>query len=81
METVYDWVTMAVFGGLVVLFLHRSMNPQPNDPMWRYLPPAVGCGVANWVGNQGYGVFSALILAAVLAYVFLILHPFKDLKF
>jgi hypothetical protein len=80
-ETVYDWVTMAVFGGLVVLFLHRSTHPGPDDPMWRYLPPAVGCAVANYVGNQGYSVVSALILAAVLAYVLLVLHPFRDLRF
>src|SRR5438270_378984 len=26
MDTVYDWMTIAVFGGLVVLFLHRSMQ-------------------------------------------------------
>ena len=28
METVYDWVTVAIFAGLVVLFMQRSMSDQ-----------------------------------------------------
>ena len=52
METVYDWITVAIFGGLVVLFLHRSVQPgDPQDTILHYLPPAVGCAVANWLGN------------------------------
>ena len=43
-ETVYDWITVAIFGGLVVLFLHRSVQPgEPQDTILHYLPPAVGC--------------------------------------
>ena len=47
METVYDWITVAIFGGLVVLFLHRSVQPgEPQDTILHYLPLAVGCAVA-----------------------------------
>ena len=80
METIYDWITVAAFGALVVLFLHRSVKNEPDDPMWRYLPPAVGCALSNYVGNQGQGVLSALVMAAVVAYVLIVLKPFKDLK-
>ncbi|WP_293678084.1 XrtV sorting system accessory protein [uncultured Phenylobacterium sp.] len=85
METVYDWITVAIFGGLVVLFLHRSVQPgEPQDTILHYLPPAVGCAVANWVGNppQNQGLFSFLIVLGVLIYVLLVLKPFGfDFKF
>lgn len=81
METVYDWITVAIFGGLVVLFLHRSTAEQePQDTIYHYLPPAIGCAVANYVGNQGYGPASAAIVVGVLAYIVLVLKPF-GLKF
>lgn len=85
METVYDWITVAIFGGLVVLFLHRSVQPgEPQDTIYHYLPPAVGCAVANWVGNppQNQGLLSFLIVAGVLIYVLFVLKPFGfDFKF
>lgn len=81
METVYDWITVAIFGGMVVLFLHRSTQEEPpKDSLLQYLPPAVGCALANYVGNHGQGPLSALIVVAVLVYIALVLRPF-DLKF
>ncbi len=78
LETVYDWITVAIFGGLVVLFLHRSVaEEEPQDTILHYLPPAVGCALANWVGNNGQGPLSAIIVVAVLAYIILVLKPFK----
>lgn len=79
METVYDWITVAIFGGLVVLFLHRSVQPgEPQDHILQYLPPAIGCAIANWVGNppQDQGLLSFLIVLAVLIYVVIVLKPF-----
>ena len=81
METVYDWITVAIFGGLVVLFLHRSMQEgEPQDTIYHYLPPAIGCAIANYVGNHGQGPLSAIIVVGVLIYVVLILKPFGGLK-
>ena len=79
METVYDWITVAIFGGLVVLFLHRSVQPgDPQDTILHYLPPAVGCAVANWLGNplQNQGLFSFLMVVVVVLYVIQVLKPF-----
>jgi hypothetical protein len=82
LETVYDWITVAIFGGLVVLFLQRSMaEGEPQDTILHYLPPAIGCAVANYVGNEGYGPLSALIVVGVLAYIWFVLKPFQGLKF
>ena len=91
METVYDWITVALFGALVVLFLLfwaarklvHSTQTEHQDTIYHYLPPAVGCAVANYVGNDhenyfnGYGgPISAAIVVAVLIYVVLVLRPF-----
>lgn len=81
METVYDWITVAIFGGLVVLFLHRSVQPgEPQDTILHYLPPSVGCAVANWFGNRGDSLISFVIVAVVVLYIALVLKPF-GLKF
>ena len=81
METVYDWISVAIFAGLVVLFLHRSMaQGEPQDTILHYMPPAVGCALANYVGNHGQGPLSALIVVAVLAYIVVVLKPFDILK-
>ena len=79
METIYDWITIAIFGGLVVLFLHRSTSEaEPEDTIFHYLPPAIGCAVANYAGNKGQGPLSAVIMVAVLVYIVLVLKPFKQ---
>lgn len=75
METIYDWVTVAIFAGLVVLFLQRSTAEEPSDRLIDYLPPALGCAVANWLGNNGYPVPAVLAIAAVGAYTWYVLKP------
>lgn len=78
-HTINDWMTMGVFAGLIVLFLHRSMaTGEPKDHLWQYLPPAVGCAIANYVGNQGFGVWAGLILLGVIGYILVVLKPFDQ---
>lgn len=91
METVYDWVTVAIFAGLIVLFLHRSSTDgEPQDTIWQYLIASVGCAVANYLGNQavkheGGGVdylnhgLALAVLAGTLGYIWVVLKPFKKL--
>lgn len=81
METIYDWMSVAIFGALVILFLHRSVGDQePTDSILHYMPPAIGCAAANYLGNEGQGPLSALIVVGVLAYIVLVLKPFGGLK-
>lgn len=75
METLYDWLALLAFAGLIVLFLQRSSMDEPPDTIWHYLPPAIGCAVSNYLGNEGMGVFAILMLAAVGVYVYLVLKP------
>lgn len=76
METVYDWVTVAVFAGLAVLFLQRSSEDRPRDKMIHYLPPAAGCAISNYLGNEGYMLPAIALVVAAMAYIYFILRPF-----
>ncbi len=80
METVYDWVTLGIFAGLIVLFLERSMKPQTerNDSLLLYLTAGVGCAGANYLGNEGYHLVAIALIVATLAFVFYFLKPFRS---
>jgi len=67
-----------VFAGLITLFLQRSSMENPPDTIWHYLPPAVGCALANYVGNEGYMIPAVALLVAVLAYTHIVLKPFRS---
>jgi hypothetical protein len=77
MQTIFDWVTMAIFSGLVVLFLNRSMAPEEKqDNIYHYAPPALGCALANYLGNHEQRVAAIAIVIAVVGYILFFLHPF-----
>lgn len=84
METVYDWVTLTIFAGLIVLFLQRSMaEGEAQDSIWQYLGASIGCMIANLLGNTAledgntlYHLAAVLAIAGVLAYIFYYLKPF-----
>lgn len=83
METIYDWLTILVFAGLIVLFLQRSQG-EPRDHLWQYLLAAVGCAVTNYLGNQAietdaalWHLGAAITGAATLAFIWLALRPFE----
>ncbi|MFM9978661.1 MAG: XrtV sorting system accessory protein [Sphingomonadaceae bacterium] len=80
METVFDWMTMAVFAGLIVLFLQRSTEEEPRDSLWQYLVAAVGCAVCNYLGNEVHPVPAILVMGAVLAFIHFSLKPFESKK-
>lgn len=86
MSTVFDFLTMGIFAGLIVLFLKRSIDddaaaPQgedapPDDHLWQYLVAAGGCAVANYVGNEGYAIPSVALIGATLIFIAYVLRPF-----
>ncbi len=78
METVFDWLTVTIFAAIAVLFLQRSMQDEPKDTMWHYLPPTIGCAIANQVGNNGYDIIAAVMMLAVLMYLVYMLKPFQS---
>ncbi len=81
METVYDWVTVAIFAGLVVLFMHRSTAdevPHENDHLLMYLGAGLGCAVSNYFGNEGLHVIAIPLILATLGFIFYYLKPFQS---
>lgn len=77
MQTPYDWITVAIFAAIVVLFLQRSVGDSPvEDSLISYFPPAIGCAVANQFGNKGHDAIAIVMIAAVLLYCWLVLKPF-----
>ena len=88
MQTVYDWVTVAIFAGLVVLFIQRATSeeeqPKEHDSLLLYLGAALGCAVANYVGNkgleadnQGMQVLAIALIGATILFIVYYLRPFK----
>ncbi|MCS6986089.1 MAG: hypothetical protein NZM40_01355 [Sphingomonadaceae bacterium] len=84
METVYDWVTVGIFAGLIVLFLQRSVGPE-RDSLWQYLGASVALAVLNQVGNKAvkeddlaYHALAVVGIVGVLAYIQIALKPFGD---
>ena len=76
METIYDWVTVAVFAGLIVLFLQRSVAERQTDRVVDYLPPAICCALGNYLGNHEQHVLAILVILTVPVYTWFVLKPF-----
>jgi hypothetical protein len=79
MDTIYDWVSLAIFAGLVVLFLQRSTSEHTGKDasLLYYLGAGVGCAAANYFGDQGQHLIAILLLAATVAFIMVYLKPFK----
>jgi hypothetical protein len=81
METPYDWITVAIFAGIVVLFLHRSISeqvPDQHDSIFLYLGAGLGCAVANYIGNKGMHLIAIPLIVATLAFIYHFLKPFRS---
>lgn len=79
METVFDWVSLAIFAGLIVLFLQRSTGDQSGKdaPLYYYLGAGVGCAAGDYLGNHGQDLLAGLLLAATVGFIIVCLKPFK----
>ena len=75
MQTVYDWLTLIIFSGLVVLFLERSVKGVRDDPMWMYLLAGGLCAVANYLGNNGQQIGAVLIILVNISFIAWYLNP------
>ncbi len=78
MKTIFDFVTLGLFAGLAVLYLQRSASAEP-DPVaiWKYGLAAIGCGVADYLGDHDQRIASMFVFAAVVIFSLAMLHPFS----
>lgn len=79
MQTIFDWVTLAIFAGLVVLFLQRSTGDrgEKDVSILYYLAAGVGCAAADYLGNHGQDLGATALLLATVAFILFYLKPFK----
>ncbi len=78
MQTIFDYLTIFIFAGLIVIFLQRSVGEErEDDPMWRYLVAALGCAVANFLGNQGYAIPAVVVIVGTVAFIVHAIKPFS----
>ena len=79
MSSVYDWVSLAIFAGLIVLFLHRATGEQAEQDasLFSYLGAAAGCAAGDYLGNHGQDILGVIVLAATVAFIVFYLKPFK----
>ena len=80
MKTVYDWVTVAIFAGLVVLFVQRSTTDEhapEHDSLLLYHGAGIGCAVGNYLGNKGMDLLAIPVIAATIFFIVYYLRPFK----
>ena len=75
MQTVFDWLSVLMFGALALLFLKRSMEGESVMAMWNYLPPALLCAAADYAGNHEFSALALLLFAMFLAYMVFVLKP------
>jgi hypothetical protein len=78
MDTIYDWVSLAIFAGLIVLFLQRSTSEgrEKDASIFYYLGAGVACAIANYFGNHGQDAIAILLLAAAVGFIIYFLKPF-----
>ena len=79
MESVYDWVSLAIFAGLIVLFLQRSTGERSDKDasLLYYLAAGIGCAAANYFGNHGQDLVAIAILVATVGFIIYFLNPFR----
>lgn len=85
LETIYDWVTVAIFAGLVVLFLQRSTGQAaPRDSILEYLGASVGCAASNYFGNRAvlgdgflFHLIAVALLVGTIVYIQMVLRPLE----
>ena len=75
MQSPFTWLALMVFAGLAALMLQRSVAEKPVDKLWLYAPPAVGCGVVDYLGNHGYAIFAIAGLVVIVGYILIVLRP------
>jgi uncharacterized oligopeptide transporter (OPT) family protein len=79
MQTIYDWASLTIFAGLIVLFLQRSTSgrAEKDASLLYYLIPGIGCAVANYFGDHGQDLVAIMLLAGTLGFIFYFLKPFQ----
>ncbi len=76
LKTIYDVTAIGMFAGLAILFLQRSASRIPDPiPMWKYAVPAIGCALADYLGDHDQTPASVAVFLATVLYSVIVLRP------
>jgi hypothetical protein len=67
METIFDFMSVALFIAAAAMFFYRFRYENP--PLAPYMLISLVCAVSNWLGNNGGGVGAVLLLVAASFYL------------
>ena len=73
MDTVYDGVTVVLFCIIIALYFYNQNRRE--QQILLYVGAGAACGLANWVGNNGYGLGALLIVLGIGVYIYHYLWP------
>ncbi len=67
MTTVYDWISLALFAGIIAAFVDetRRHGAPGLTRLGQFLLPSVGCALVNFLGNQGRQLAALSMLGLV----------------
>lgn len=79
MKTIFDLISVSLFAGLAILYLQRSAaHDEDAIPLWRYGVAAIGCAVADVLGNNGYDIPAYAMFVFVVLFALAMLKPFQQ---
>lgn len=68
MDTIFDFVSVAIFVVIVGMFLHFSKYAE--QKLFPYMAAAFGCAIANFFGNEGWPFVAWMLLLGVVVYIY-----------
>ena len=72
MATIFDFLTMACFAGIVIAFF--QFTDRAVKTLMHLIAPGVAFAVGNQLGNIGYTAFALLLILAGVSYAVLVLR-------
>lgn len=73
MSTLYDGVTVLTFCVIVALYFYNQNRTE--QQMLLYVGAGAACGLANYLGNEGYGFAAFGVMAGIGIYIYQYLWP------
>ncbi len=73
MNTVYDGVAVLLFAVIVALYFYNQNHKEQQIVL--YVGAGAACGLANYIGNSGYGLGALIITIGIAFFIYQYLWP------
>ena len=76
MRTVFDFVSIAVFAAVAVMFIQAVVTERVKlKQVWKYGLAGAGCALANHLGDDGLRIEAVFVALLTVAFALLVLLP------